>query len=205
MTIGTTELIKAAISKAITSLSVSMPARVLAFDVATQLSQVQPLIKDGDDTLAPIFDCPVVFSGGPSVFIEHQINVGDDGIVIFSSKAIDGWLSTGELSDNLINRVADYTDAYFIPGLRAKPNAIPDFKNDGIRLKTSGGSIWIKDTGEIEITGTTLAINVNSTTINSDTVDINGNTLKHNGVNIGDDHLHTKGTDPVTGFTGEPL
>lgn len=138
-------------------LGTSIAGHILAFDVDTQLAQVQigvgSLDRKGNTiTPDPIIECPVEFSGGGGWSFEHKMVAGDEGLIIFSQRCLDGWIQTGGVANNPIARFHDKQDACFIPGVRSKPNAIKGFQNNGIRLRNADASVyhWLKDDGTIE-------------------------------------------------------
>lgn len=135
-----------------------IPGHVTAFDASTQRAQLQigVLVYDLDNKPnkpTPIVECPVHFSGGGGWSIDHELSAGDEGAIFFSQRCVDGWMQTGGIAENPIARFHDAQDAFFIPGFRSLPNAISDFKNDGIRLRNKQANvyIWLKDDGTIEL------------------------------------------------------
>lgn len=138
-------------------LGTSIAGHILAFDAGTQLAQVQIGVssrdRKGSEIIPdPIIECPVHFSGGGGWSFEHKLVAGDEGLIIFSQRCLDGWIQTGGVANNPIARFHDKQDACFIPGVRSKPNAIKDFQNNGIRLRNADASVyhWLKDDGTIE-------------------------------------------------------
>lgn len=186
------ELIKRTFIEMMKDIGTSIPGYILAFDPDTQLAQVQIGIerkaRGGDKFVpAPLVECPVYFPGGAGGCVEFAIEPEDEGIVLFSQRCIDAWRETGGVATNPVMRFHDFSDAYFLPGLRSKPNALSDFQNDGIRMRNVDASayVWLKSDGSVEIQSTTLT---------------------HNGVNIGADHTHPYSwTDgPGSDNTGAP-
>ena len=150
-----TEMIDRTISEILKGVGTSIPAHILSFDTATQLAKVQIGIEfidvQGETfNLAPIVNVPVHFSGGDFV-LEHQIDEGNEGLIVVSQRCIDGWKEQGGIAAQTVIRKLDMQDALFIPGFRSKPNAISDFNNNGIRLRNKAGNhyIWLKNTGDI--------------------------------------------------------
>ena len=138
-------------------LGTSIAGHILAFDADRQLAQVQIGVssrdRKGNEIIPdPIIECPVQFSGGGGWSFEHKLVAGDEGLIIFSQRCLDGWIQTGGVANNPIARFHDKQDACFIPGVRSKPNAIKDFQNNGIRLRNADASVyhWLKDDGSIE-------------------------------------------------------
>lgn len=181
-TASQTELFKRAFKEMMKDIGTSIPGHVLSFDSGPQLAQIQIGVKriDTDGNLytpAPLIECPVQFAGA-DYLIEHELSPGNEGIIIFSQRCIDGWVNTGGVANNPILRFHDFSDAYFIPGLRSQPNKITAFGNNGIRMRNAAGDqyVWLKNNGDVEI----KAANVN----------IESTSLTHNGTNVGDTHTH---------------
>lgn len=128
----------------------SITGHVISFDPITQLASLQigvNFIVDDEQTVHdPIIQCPVQFAGSKSWSIEHELNSGDEGLIIFTQRCIDGWIETGGTARNPILRFLDMQDACFIPGVRSKPNAITGFANDGVRIRDKLGTnqFWMK-------------------------------------------------------------
>ena len=163
--LSASEYSKLAFIEMMKDVATSTPGHILAFDPVTQLAQVQIGIVRKDingDTFepAPIVEVPVYFAGGGGFVIEHQIDPNDEGIVMFSQRCIDGWIQTGGVAQNPIDRFHDFTDAMFLPGLRSQQNVVTDFANDGIRIRNADGTsyIWLKSDGTAEIKVTTLSV-----------------------------------------------
>lgn len=190
-----------------TGINTAIPGRVLSFDSATQLAEVQASImirgSDSDIASPPIIGVPVHFSGGGEFHIEHQIDPGDEGLIIFSQRSIDAWIDQGGDAPQSINRTFDAGDALFIPGFRSNPKKITGFENNGVRIRNKAGDsqIWLKNDGTAEISVTELVVNGNITssgTITAPTVDAT-TALTSAGKNI-TTHTHPAGNPP--GNTG---
>lgn len=213
----------------------SITGHILAFDTRTQLAQVQIGVssrdRNGNEIIPdPIIECPVEFSGGGGWSFEHKLVAGDEGLIIFSQRCLDGWIQTGGVANNPIARFHDKQDACFIPGVRSKPNAIKDFKNNGIRLRNADASVyhWLKDDGSIESVNSAGYVKL----LSSGVVDINGFLVQPTGaatspVSVGaptitaatsltvagkemKQHKHSDGTyvagsTDVSGQSGEPV
>ena len=163
----------------------SVPGNIISFDATTQLAQVQIGVQridvNGDTfTPPPLIKVPVVIPGGSEYFVEHQIDVGDECLIIFSQRCIDGWVNNGGIATQPIVRFHSFDDAMCIVGLRSQPNKISGHANNGVKLRNKSGDkfIWLKNDGTAEITVDTLVVNGNiehtgdqttSGTINADT------------------------------------
>lgn len=208
-----TELLKRAFYEMMKSVCTSVPGHILAFDPVKQLAQVQiGIVKinvDGTEfTPQPLITVPVYFCGGSNFAVEYQVDPGDEGIVIFSQRCIDGWKTTGGVAKNPIMRFHDLSDAMFLPGIRSQPKVLPAFSNNGIRLRNADGNhfVWLKNDGTIDAQND----NGNITMSPDGTVNINGAIITPAGKIIaaeadissslvagGDEvinHVHDKGT-----------
>lgn len=180
-----TNLIKRSFVEMMKDVGTSILGHFIAFNSDTQLAQIQIGIQRVDVngkvfTPPPLIECPVYFAGGSQYFIEHQINPGDECLLVFSQRCIDAWMTTGGVANNPILRFHDFSDAVIFPGVRSQPNKIASFENNGVRLRNKAGDkfIWLKNDGTAEITVTTLKVNGNiehagdqttTGTINADT------------------------------------
>lgn len=133
-----------------------IPGHVVTFDPDLQRVQVmigvQRVSKNGvASDYPPIIDVPVLFAGGTQFAITHQIDTGDEGLILFSQRCVDGWKQTGGSAINPLGRFHSLQDAFFIPGFRPLPTRLPAFVNDGIRMQSRDGGrhVWIKASGEI--------------------------------------------------------
>lgn len=140
------------------SINTAIPCHVLAFNPKTQLAQVQVGVKrvylDGKtQAIAPIIDVPVLVYGGNSS-LEFKVQNGDEGLLVFSQRCIDGWLNTGGVAENPLSRFHSLTDAFVILGFRPNPRALKNYDNDGIKLRNLDNSqrIHLKDDKSILIT-----------------------------------------------------
>ena len=161
-----TELLKTAFREQMKDVGTSVPGHVVAFDPDTQLAQLQIGIqRTGVDGKAynpeVLIECQAQFTGGNAFHVEHQIDAGDECVIIFSQRCIDGWMNTGGIANNPILRFHDINDAYFIPGLRSQPNKITGFDNNGIKIRNKAGDqfIWLKNDGTADITVPVIFIN----------------------------------------------
>jgi len=134
----------------------SIPGHVLTFDSATQTAQVQIGIERTDIngavfTPPPLVIVPVMFHGG-DFSVEFAVTPGCEGWIFFSQRCIDGWFNTGGVAANPIARFHDASDACFVPGTRSLPNVLPDFQNNGIRIRNRSGSqyVWLKSDNTIQ-------------------------------------------------------
>lgn len=142
-----------------------LPGRITAFDPDTQLAQVECGIKrlvsgEQAETIPVIDNVPVRFSGDSDWYFFHQITPGEtEGLIHFSQRAIDTWLDQGGPVAPHERRMLSEEDAFFSPGYRSKPGAIPSLQTDGAGISNYAGTVVIRaiDGGvRIEVDGEDL-------------------------------------------------
>lgn len=113
---------------------------------------------------------PVHFTSGGGFTITHPIKKDDEGLMIFSSRSIDGWHKKGDVQEQVNPRRHDLSDGFYIPGIRSDPRKLGGNGNgagDGLgreQQKTkppSTNSIQIRtDSGDYYIELTDKDVNV---------------------------------------------
>ena len=176
----------------------SVPGHVLTFDPITQLAQVQVGIvrvdiNDAEFTLKPIIEVPVHFPGG-DYSVEYQVDSGCEGDILFSQRCIDGWVQSGGVAANPIGRFHNMQDAMFLPGFRSQPNVLPDFQNNGVRMRNRAGTqfVWLKNDNSISMDNGVAKFDVRA----------DGTTLMQNGA--GSFQLQADGTFLINGLKITP-
>ena len=149
--------IESQIKRAQSNVYTALPAKVLSFNGHTVSCQVMinRVNANGQEiTIPPLVDVPAQFPHAGGFCITVPIKVGDEGLVVFSSRCIDGWYASGSQSKPLDNRINDLSDGFFIVGCNSVTNKIPDFYNDGASMQTDDGATYIRLTeGTIYIKG----------------------------------------------------
>lgn len=161
-----TQVQRTAFSENMKSVYTSIPGHVLTFDPKTQRAQIQIGIQRVDINgvawvPAPIVDVPVLFPGDDFV-LEYQIDPGCEGLIHFSQRCIDAWKQTGGTADNPAARFHEAQDAVFVPGIRSLPNVIPNFQNNGIKLRNKDGTqyAWLKNDGSLAFGNAQASLNI---------------------------------------------
>ena len=193
-----TELIRDAVREILKGVCTSIPGHVLTFDPTTQLAQVQVGvlrvdINGAEFTVPPIIEVPVYFPGG-DYCVEYQIDEGCEGDILFSQRCIDGWIQSGGVATNPIGRFHNMQDAMFLPGFRSRPNALPAFQNNGVRMRNRAGTqfVWLKNDNTITMDNGVAKFNVLP----------DGTTLMQNGA--GSFQLQADGTFLINGLKITP-
>jgi len=154
------EVIRLAVQNRLALVHTSIPARVLEYDRDTQLADVQVLIRfrqrhptTGELSAympEPIPNVPVVWPAGAGGSLTFDLAKGDRGWLLVSERSLDEWKETGQVDSTPADvRRFDLTDASFIPGGQAKPQALPGtahaaaaavLRGDDVRLGSSNAS-----------------------------------------------------------------
>lgn len=184
-TLNSANVQKTAFRELMKGVATCIPGHVLALleNGAKQRAQVQIGIQRIDINGAvfnppPIIDVPICFIGDDYV-VEYQINAGCEGMIFFSQRCVDGWKNTGGIADNPLGRFHSLQDAFFIPGFRSLANVLPDFQNNGIRMRNKSGNqfAWLKNDGSIAVENSAGHIRISPDGV----VTINGVTFQTNG------------------------
>lgn len=206
------KLIRDAFREILKGVCTSLPGHVLTFDPVKQLAQVQPGvsrvdINGAEFTIPPIIEVPVYFPGG-DYCVEYQIDSGCEGDILFSQRCIDGWVQSGGVAANPIGRFHNMQDAMFLPGFRSQPNVLPDFQNNGVRLRNKAGTqfVWLKNDNTISMengSGSFKLLADGSFLINGLQITADGNVITAAGTNL-NTHRHG-GVTPGSGTSGVPV
>jgi hypothetical protein len=195
----------------------ALPATVEAFDASAMTVSCQPTIQGkvrdqqgewSDKTLPLLTDCPVVFPGGGGFLLTFPLAKGDEGLVVFASRCIDGWWQSSGVQPQMELRQHDLSDGLFIPRMFSKPNA-PSGVGATAKLRSldgntyvelaSGNVVSIHASGGINLTGNvTITGTVHATGDVSSDTDVKAGTVSLNS------HHHT-GVQTGAGVTGGPV
>lgn len=153
------DVVTAAASSERLDIHTALPGRVVALNADDNTVTVEPMIKQvlvsGEPVdLPPLVDVPVHFPRGGGFAFTVPIVAGDEGLIVFGERCIDGWFASGDRSAPLDARLHDYSDGFFIPGVSSRPNAIPDLYQGGASMQTVDGETYIRlSKGKISIKG----------------------------------------------------
>jgi phage baseplate assembly protein gpV len=139
-------------------------------------------------------DVPIVFPGAGDFILTLPIAAGDEVLVIFSSRCIDGWWSLGGIQVPMEMRMHDLSDGFAIPGPKSLPNIIPNISTTTAQLRNKAGTTYI----ELTNTGINLVGNVMVTGAIIATGEITGNSIPLS------NHIHP-GVTSGSSDTGTPI
>lgn len=197
----------------------ALPAVILSVDLAKMTAEVQPTIqarvRDSKQnyswvTMPPCVDCPLMFPSGGGFTLTFPVAAGDECLIVFASRCIDGWWQSGGVQQQIELRMHDLSDGFVLLGPRSQPRVLANVSPDKVQLRNDAGTstVSINGAGTVAVVAPAVTITAPSVQITASSVQINANvsitgTLTNNGVNVGSTHTHG-GVDPGSGNTGGP-
>ena len=140
------DAILAAIRAELRMLFTTLPAIVETSDhhVARAISAINGLVRQDDGTMQsvtmPPFDtAPVHYAGGGRVVSTHPVQSGDEGLLVFVSRALDSWHQAGGQQNPIDSRVHSHSDAVYLGGIRSDPNKLANVDPNAIHLRSKDG------------------------------------------------------------------
>lgn len=190
--------IQAQIDSAMLNVHTTLPAIVISFDADERTVTAQPTIQrvfsegeglSGAHNLPPCVDVPVVFPMGGGYELTFPVSAGDECLLIFSERCIDGWFTTGQPTPPQDYRRHDLSDAFAIVGVRSLANKQPVW-NGGVELHGKGSHVRL-DANSVELgvgdatlkltaSGLNCSVPITAPNVITDKMDVNAHV--HGGV-----------------------
>lgn len=113
---------------------------------------VQPTIRmrargpDGAVTsiqLPLLVDCPVQFPAGGNCTLTFPVAQGDECLVVFASRCIDGWWQSGGVQEQAEPRMHDLSDGFVLLGTRSRPRALSGVSTASTQLRSDDGATFL--------------------------------------------------------------
>jgi len=142
----------------------ALPGIVTAFDPVAMTVSVQPAVQgsvrdengNSKNVQMPLLvDVPVVFPCGGGFSLTYPIRVGDEVLVVFASRCIDGWWQGGQSAPPPDGRMHDLSDGFAIIGPRSQATKLdPAVDVENVQLRTDDGqaTLTMKPDYTIEVT-----------------------------------------------------
>jgi hypothetical protein len=153
----------------------ALPAKILSADYAKQTLTAQPVVmgkitgKDGKtaDTKLPVLvDVPFQSFGGAGFVVTMPKLEGSECLIVFSSRCIDAWWSSGGVQPQAEQRMHDLSDGLAIIGFNSQARIIPNYSTTAVEVRTFDGST------KISLEDGTVTVTAANTHVISDTVTI---------------------------------
>lgn len=204
------EAINTIIDAKLASTHTHVPFKVVSVDwskkpptlVAQPTIKARQLLPDGSQKwvdLPQVPDVPIHFPGGGGASLTFPIKVGDEGLLMISTRSTDSYQQSGDGQPPIELRPHDLSNAYAMMGSRTTPTALDSVSSNSTQLRTDDGKTVIDFQGS----GVTMTVGGVSMALSSGGLAITGGTITHNGKNIGDTHTHTQ-VEPGGGVSGPP-
>lgn len=216
------ESLRMAIDGAMSNLWTALPAVVAAVNMTAQTVSAQPSVKgsvtakDGSTSevsLPMLVDVPICWPKAGGFAVTLPVAVGDEVLIVFASRCIDGWWQSGGEQKAAEDRMHDLSDGFAIFAPTSQSKKLASVQTDGIEIRNEARTTYFKVTatdiyakcgtfyldGAMNHTGdTTQTGNQTSSGTITGTTDVvgGGKSLKT--------HIHS-GVTPGLGNTGQPV
>lgn len=151
------DLIRQAFFSMIQDVWTALPGEIVSFDAEKQTAEVQPTIKiktkisgEVQEFTLPILpDVPVVFPHGGGFSLTFPVKKGDECLLVFSARCIDGWWNSGGVQSEAEIRNHSLSDGFALLGPCSQKKKISNYSTSEVVLKKIDDSsrIAISDNG----------------------------------------------------------
>lgn len=150
------EALRALKDNVMSELNVALPASIESYIPSLRQAAVLPTIKrkylDGTEEEMPVIKgVPVSWPCGGGGSLTMPLARGDTGLLIFSDRSLDRWLTQGSIAAPDDRRKHALSDAIFIPGISPFNSLSPQDNNDDVLLKYNLAEIRITKAGKFSI------------------------------------------------------
>lgn len=130
---STAELLERAVRRGLVEAHVSLPAEVVAVDLAKNLVDVQPRLRKpiatasgelGGEALPLIRNVPIEFPGAGGFRFTFPVAVGDPCLLVFADYSLEAWKGEGAEVDPMDVRAHHLADAVALFGVRPVSRAV---------------------------------------------------------------------------------
>lgn len=151
----TEEALRTAFDSFAAELWTSLPGEIVSFDPAACTAVIQPTIKgvvtgtdgaNGEVNLPLLPDVPVLFPHSKEFALTFPIQSGDECLVWFACRCIDGWWQMGGVQPALDARMHDLSDAFALvgPWSQSKKLQGPPVHAENVQLRSTDGAALIE-------------------------------------------------------------
>lgn len=140
----------------------ALPGIVTAVNLAAMTVEVQPTVqgKQKDDTgkitnvnMPVCPDVPICFPSAGGYTLTFPVKVGDECLIIFSSRSIDPWHQSGGVNPQIESRMHDLSDGFAIIGPKSAGKVLSNISADSVQLRNDAGTTFvdINDAGDMRL------------------------------------------------------
>jgi hypothetical protein len=195
------ETMRVVVEGIISGLWTALPGIINSVNFAAMTCTVQPTIMgqlrapDGTTSLVQmplLLDVPIMFQGGGGYIATFPIEEGDECLVVFASRCIDGWWQSGGVQPQAELRMHDLSDGFAFVGPKSQPNVVEGISATTAQLRSVDGNT------SIDIDNATNTVTVKGNLV------VTGNVTGNRGGSYVDllNHQHQNGGG--TGLSGPP-
>lgn len=199
-----------AITGATQGLWTAIPGIVHTVDLVKQTIVAQPAIQgvvtDANGTesmvnLPLLGDVPIVWPRGGGYALTFPIRSGDECLIVFSSRCIDGWWMDGGIQPPEDERYHDLSDGFALFAPTSQPKKLSSVSSESVQLRKDDGSSFISIDKDGKITLSAANIEIKGNVDINGTVTQTGGNLVSNGITL-NTHTHISGKEGTP--TGPP-
>lgn len=130
----------------------AIPGIITSINLTEMTCEVQPAIQsiivNQDGVAKPVDisvlpDVPLVFPSGGGFTVTFPMEVGDEVLVLFSSRCIDAWWQSGGVQQAMESRMHDLSDGFAIPGPKSIPNVIGSISSTKLQIRNNAGTVFL--------------------------------------------------------------
>ena len=145
----------------------ALPGIITAYSPQAMTVSVQPAIAGSVEegpgqrrsaAVPVLVDVPVCFPCGGGYSLTFPIQPGDECIVVFAARCLDGWWQSGGVQPQAERRMHDLSDGMAIVGLRSQPRVLAPLPDtSAVQLRADDGSqfVSIDPAGTVAVQATT--------------------------------------------------
>lgn len=130
-----------------------MPGIIQSFSASAVTATVQMAIKGivQDQTgksqfvnLPLLVDVPVFFPRGGNCTLTFPIAKGDECLVVFASRCVDGWFQSGGIQAPMQPRMHSMSDGFALVGFFSQATKISGISTSTAQLRSNDGSTYVE-------------------------------------------------------------
>lgn len=205
------ENLRLALDSRLSDLWTTLPGIITSVNYENQTVSVQPTIQavltnlNGEReniNLPLLVDVPFCIPKCQNFAITLPVKIGDECLVVFSSRCIDGWWQLGQVQKQIELRMHDLSDGFAMLAPTSLPKKLNNYSSENFQIRNTAGDVKIEITPE-------GVVNINAEEINlTGAVNINGATTIEGGLEVDGivfgSHVHT-GVQAGGSNTGGPV
>ena len=174
------ETLRMAFDSQLANVWTALPCIISSFNSDAMTVSAQPAIKGSitapngttqSVNLPLLVDVPLVFPTAGGYSITFPVASGDECLVVFASRCIDGWWQSGGVQEAMEFRMHDLSDGFAILGTRSQAKKVSGWDTANLQIRSDDHStiIEVDKTGQVNITAPT------SMTVTTPTANFTGN------------------------------